>query len=106
MQTKAEKKHTYHVDYSNAQNGQYAMPIEKSPFMQMQATNDQSPNTPPWLYFGGMPVQSNPIFAPTPSFTSCVHTWQIETELDISIPNSPVLTPLIVTGKQIGRAHV
>ena len=92
MQTKAENKHTYHVDYTNGQLGQYAMPIEKSPFMQMQATNEQSPNTPPWLYFGGMPVQSNPIFAPAASFTSCVQTWQIETELDVSIPHSPVLT--------------
>ena len=60
--------------------------------MQMQATNDQSPNTPPWLYFGGMPVQSNPIFAPAATFTSCVHTWQIETELDVTMPLSPIVT--------------
>ena len=60
--------------------------------MQMQVTNDQSPNTPPWIYFGGMPVQSNPIFSPAASFTSCVHTWQIETELDVAMPHSPVLT--------------
>ena len=92
MQTKAENKHAYHVDYRNGALGQYAFPIEKSAFMQMQATNDQSPNTPPWLYFGGMPVQSNPIFAPAATFTSCVHTWQIETELDVTMPLSPIVT--------------
>ena len=48
MQTKAENKHAYHVDYGNGQLGQYAMPIEKSPLFQMQVTNDQSPNTPPY----------------------------------------------------------
>ena len=35
MQTKAEKKHSYHIDYGNRQLGQYAFPIEKAAFMRL-----------------------------------------------------------------------
>lgn len=70
----------------------YFTNIEKSPILVNQATNEQSAQCPPWIYFGGLSVQSNPVFAPTPTFSSCVHTWCIETEIDIVIPLSPLTT--------------
>ena len=68
----------------------YYSPLEKSPVLANQVTNEQSAQCPPWIYFGGLSVQSNPVLAATPSFSSCVHTWCVETELDIVIPLSPL----------------
>lgn len=68
----------------------YTTNIEKSPILSNQVTNEQSAQCPPWLYFGGLSVQSNPVLAATPTFSSCVHTWCVETELDVVIPLSPL----------------
>lgn len=68
----------------------YYHSIEKSPTFQVIVGNEQSPKYPSRIYFGGMAVQSNPVTSPTPTFVSCVHTYKLETELEVFVPFSPL----------------
>lgn len=76
--------------FSNSDDVGYDYNIEKAPAFQVQVGNEQSPKYPARIYFGGMAVQSNPVSSGTPTFVSCVHTYKIETELEVFVPFTPL----------------
>ncbi|ASM93488.1 VP1 [Lupine feces-associated densovirus 2] len=66
----------------------YTSPIDKSPYMVNQMGQTQTPDAPPLVTFGCMPVQSNPVNASAPTFSPACIIWQIETELEVEIPTN------------------
>ena len=92
MQTLGSSKIYDTPNFSNTDGVGYDYNIEKAPAFQVQVGNEQSPKNPARIYFGGMAVQSNPITSGTPTFVSCVHTYKIETELEVFVPFTPLTT--------------
>lgn len=58
--------------------------IDKAPYMSRFYNQVHSPEYPPLLAFGVMPVQSNAALATTVSFADVVVQWQVETCLEMS----------------------
>ena len=90
MQTLASTNIYDIPNFISPTNYGYYNNIEKSPCFQVLVGNEQSPKYPSRIYFGGMAVQSNPVTSPNPSFVSCVHTYKLETELEVFVPFSPL----------------
>nr|QTE04091.1 MAG: VP1 [Motacilla cinerea ambidensovirus] len=59
----------------------YNTPIDKAMFMVRQLSHDLTPDHPPLLHFGVLPVQSNPVNAPSATFANVAMVWEVETEL-------------------------
>lgn len=75
----------------------YDMLIEKSSWLQNNTSHAITPDAPPLVHFGCMPVQANAALSPTPSWANAVIQWQVECELDIKYsydflsPNLPIV---------------
>ena len=59
----------------------YQTRIELSHLFQRNAGRQQTPDRPPMLHFGCLPVQSNAALASTATFANAVVQWVVETEL-------------------------
>lgn len=55
--------------------------IEKAPIITRNVGNGLTPDCPPMVFFGCMPVQSNAALSPNASFANAVIQWVVETEL-------------------------
>lgn len=66
----------------------YETILEKSQLMQRNVGDSNTPDAPPTLTFGVLPVQSNAALSPTATFANVVVQWYIETELEVE--HSPV----------------
>lgn len=62
----------------------YQTRIEKADVMTRNMNDRASPDAPPLITFGCMPVQSNAALAPTATFADVVVQWQIETTLHVN----------------------
>lgn len=71
-----------HIGISEYEN---ADSLEKSGYTSVVNRNRQSPNQPPFIYFGCMPIQSNAPLAAAPVFSPGVVQWKVETELDVFV---------------------
>lgn len=69
---------------TSLQSLSYNVLIEKAPYLQNQLSMNQSPDRPPLIHFGCMPVQSNAALATTATFSNVVVQWMIETELHVN----------------------
>lgn len=65
------------------ERSQYAMRVEKSHWLSNQLGQQLSPDRPPLVHFGCMPVQSNAPLAATATFSNCAIQWMLECELDV-----------------------
>lgn len=87
---------TYSCSSTNSNNNLpkfgYFSPIDKAPYMVNQIDQPQTPDCPPLVTFGCMPVQSNPVNASTATFTAACIIWQVETELEVSL-NTKFVNP-------------
>lgn len=66
-------------------NNWYARRIEKSHWLSKQIGQMMTPDRPPLVHFGCMPVQSNAALATTANFSNAVIQWEIETELEVCL---------------------
>lgn len=62
----------------------YTSPIDKAPWMSRQYGQRLTPDAPPLVLFGCMPVQSNAALAATPTFADVVIQWGIQTEIHVT----------------------
>lgn len=56
--------------------------IEKAAFVQNNAGNQQTPDSPPLVHFGVMPLSSNTAM-PTYKYSPLIAIWEIQCELDV-----------------------
>lgn len=59
----------------------YGTRIEKCNWFQRQQAQSMTPDEPPLIHIGVMPVQSNAALAATPTFANVVAQWMIQTRL-------------------------
>lgn len=60
----------------------YHSRIEKAAFVQNNAGNQQTPDSPPLVHFGVMPLSSNTSM-PTYKYSPLIAVWEIQCELDV-----------------------
>lgn len=70
-------------DSTNGLTFQWEQIIDKAPYLTNQQQHQMTPDQPPLVHFGCMPVQSNAALAATPTFANAVIQWQVEFELDV-----------------------
>lgn len=64
-------------------NLHYDQPIDKAPFLVRQEGDHTTPDHPPLVHVGVMPVQSNAVLGPTASFSNVAVQWMIQTEITV-----------------------
>lgn len=72
----------------------YQTMIEKSPYLSRNYGDHSTPDHPPLITFGVMPVQSNAALAAVPSFADVVAQWEVETCIYITYNYAYVLPDL------------
>lgn len=82
----------------------HTLPLEKAPYMSHFPTQDLSPKSPPLIYFGCLPIQSNAPLTSTATFSPGVVAWKISCKLHVrgsykntgnGIPSMMALDPII-----------
>lgn len=61
----------------------YTRRVEKSHWLANQEGQMLTPDRPPLVHFGCMPVQANPPLADPPVFANCAVQWEVEAEMDV-----------------------
>lgn len=90
------------------------LPLEKSPYMSHFGTQDMSNKSPPLIYFGCLPIQSNAPLANKATFSPGVVVWKISTKLhvrgsykntDNGVPSPMALDPIINSKYLVNLAY-
>lgn len=87
------------IDWTNTN-----LPLEKSPYMSTFISQDMSVKSPPLIYFGCLPIQSNAPLSTKATFSPGVVVWKITARLHVrgsykntanGIPSPMALDPII-----------